>query len=312
MLTGAHPPMAPGPSLEFMQDLWVRQIFCTTGHALLVYDYLLTLEDELCYIWNRPWTVVKVMFLINRYGNLLVQTFIRLEEAGLLSHNSRVFCQCFTLFTSCSMGLSAESIHIIVLMRTWAIWGTHKRVAHIIMWSYISYILVLMGTAMYGAVTDHFEFMHLDVTHICIATTPSYIWLICCGGFILDTVLFALTMRCLRIYSREFRSLYPCDLLHILARDAIIFFIVSMSTNAISTVSWTVYANSPKCFIAKAFAIPLVSVAGQRLVLNLRGAERRAYATRDLSREVDRQLEAFAAADCPCRDDVDHLESGPK
>jgi hypothetical protein len=51
---------------------------------------------QLCYIWNRPWTVVKVMFLINRYGNLIVQTFIRLEEAGFLSHNSQVVCRSFT------------------------------------------------------------------------------------------------------------------------------------------------------------------------------------------------------------------------
>ncbi|KAG2082821.1 hypothetical protein BD769DRAFT_1398275, partial [Suillus cothurnatus] len=239
-------------SLEFMQDLWVRQIFCTTGHMLLVYDYLLTLEDEVCYIWNRPWTVVKVMFLINRYGNLIVQTFIRLEEAGLLSHNSQVFCQCFELFTSCCMGLSAESIHIIVLMRTWAIWGTHKRVASIIMWSYISYILVLMGTAMYGATTSHFQFMHLDMTNICIGTAPR--------NFSLSTLLIS------SIYSVETQSYFSL------------------------------------------FAIPLLSVAGQRLVLNLRGSERRTYATQDLSREVDRQLEAFAAADCPCRDDMDHLE----
>jgi hypothetical protein len=49
------------------------------------------------------------------------------------------------------------------------------------------------------------------------------------------------------------------------------------------------------------FANPLLSVAGQRLVLNLRGLKTRSYATRNLSREVDRQLEAqfeaFGAAD---------------
>ncbi|KAG2032966.1 hypothetical protein BDR03DRAFT_968580 [Suillus americanus] len=302
--------MAPSP--EFMQDLWVRKIFSTTGHTLLVYDYFLTLKDEVCYIWNRPWTVVKVMFIINRYGNLIGQTFIQLEEVGFLSHGSQVFCQRFAFVTACFMALSAESIHIIVLMRTWAIWGTQKRVANILIWSYVSYILVLMGTATYGAITSHLQFAQLDVTHICVTTAPSYIWLICCGSFILDAVLFVSTMRCLRVYSREFQSLYPSDLLHILVRDAIIFFIVSMSSNAITAVFWTVYADNPKCFIAKGFATPLVSVAGQRLVLNLRSSEGRTYSTRDLSREVDRQLEAFTAADSPCQNDTGHPESGQR
>ncbi|KAG2746750.1 hypothetical protein P692DRAFT_2036880 [Suillus brevipes Sb2] len=297
-------------SPEFMQDLWVRKILSTIGHTLLVYDYFLTLKDEVEYIWNRPWTVVKVMFLINRYGNLIGQTSIRLEEAGLLSHGSQMFCNRFTFFTSCFMVLSTESIHIIVLMRAWAIWGTRKRVANILIWSYVSYVLVLTGTATYSMTTRHDQFLQLDVTHICIGGTPSYAWLICCGSFVLDTILFVLTMRSLQICSREFQCLYPSDLLHVLVRDAIVFFIFSTLSNALSTAAWTAYAHNPKHFIAKAFATPLLSVAGQRLVLNLRGLKGRAYTTQDLSCEVDRQLEAFAAADSPSRDDMGHPGSG--
>ncbi|OJA17249.1 hypothetical protein AZE42_12567, partial [Rhizopogon vesiculosus] len=85
--------------VQFAQDLWVRLAFTTAGHTFLVYDYFLTLDDEISYIWNSPWTVVKVLFLVNRYGNLVVQTYIRLEEAGLLAHNSESFCLSFALLT---------------------------------------------------------------------------------------------------------------------------------------------------------------------------------------------------------------------
>ncbi|KAG2066984.1 hypothetical protein BDR04DRAFT_890628 [Suillus decipiens] len=298
--------MAPSP--EFMQDLWVRRIFSTTGHTLLVYDYLLTLKDEAYYIWNRPWTVVKVLFLINRYGNLIGQTFIQLEEAGLLSHGSQVFCHRFTLSTSFFMFLSTESIHIIVLMRTWAIWGTQKRVANVLIWSYISYVLVLTGTAAYSATTRHTQFLQLDVTNICFGTISNYVWLVCFGSFILDTLLFVLTMRSLWIYSEGFQSLYHSDLLYILVRDTIMFFIVSMLSNALRMTALTAYSNNPKNFIAKAFATPLVSVAGQRLVLNLQDLNWRTYTPQDLSCEVDRQLEAFPAADPPSQDDIGHPE----
>ena len=40
------------------------------------------------------------MFLVNRYGNLVGQTYIRLEEAGFLAHNSRFVCGIFPKYTS--------------------------------------------------------------------------------------------------------------------------------------------------------------------------------------------------------------------
>ncbi|KAG8742328.1 hypothetical protein FRC12_015394 [Ceratobasidium sp. 428] len=37
------------------------------GYVLLLYDYLLTLPDEVRLIWPTSWSLVKVLFLINRY-----------------------------------------------------------------------------------------------------------------------------------------------------------------------------------------------------------------------------------------------------
>jgi hypothetical protein len=42
-------------------------------------------------------------------------------------------------------------------------------------------------------------------------------------------------------------------------------------------------------------SFPLLSLVGQRLVLNLRGLQTRHYTTHDLSREVDRQVAELAA-----------------
>jgi hypothetical protein len=59
------------------------------------------------------------------------------------------------------------------------------------------------------------------------------------------------------------------------------------------------------------FAIPVLSMAGQHLVLNLRSLKTRTYETHDLSREVDRQLEAFGEADLSIAlDDIGDPEIG--
>ncbi|KAG1735944.1 uncharacterized protein EDB91DRAFT_546988 [Suillus paluster] len=282
-------------SPQFMEDVWVRRSFSSAGHTLLVYDFCLTFSDEIWYIWNAPWTVVKVMFLINRYGNLAGQTFIRLEEAGLLAHNSQEFCQHFALSTSYFMILSSESIHILVLMRAWAIWGTRTGVSKILVGSYVSYVLILLGAATYGAShSPDAKFHYLDLIQICVGAMPKYVWTCYVGSFVLDIGVFVLTMQSLRRYSRDFECLYPSKLLHLLVRDAIVFFVISMFNDAMILSSWTAYSHNPKYFLAKGFSCPLLSVAGQRLVLNLRGLKTRTYSTHDLSLEVDRQLEGFA------------------
>ncbi|OAX31930.1 hypothetical protein K503DRAFT_777168, partial [Rhizopogon vinicolor AM-OR11-026] len=241
------------------------------------------------YIWNSPWTVVKVLFLVNRYGNLVGQTYIRLEEAGLLANRSLSFCLSFALLSSYFMILSSASIHILVLVRASAIWGSRKRVTQILIMGYMGYVLILIGGTTYG-ITIRVNFKHLDLVNVCVGAMPT--------SFVLDTLVFILTLRTLRKYSREFQYLYPSGLLHILVRDAMMFFVVSIFSDTLTIVSWTAYAQDPRYFLPKAFAIPLLSVAGQRLVLNLKRLKARTYTTRDLSREVDRQLEGFAEPDC--------------
>ncbi|KAG2157700.1 uncharacterized protein EDB93DRAFT_808902 [Suillus bovinus] len=290
--------------LQFMEDLGVRESFSTAGHTLLLYDYFLTFGEEVDYIWDSPWTVVKITFLLSRYGNLIGQTTIRLEEAGLLAHHSQNFCRDFAIFTSCFMFVSIESMHILVLLRTWVIWGTQKRVAKILTWSYAGYVVVMLSSSVYGLYAGDIQFQFLDVIQVCVATAPKYVWSIYAASFIFDTVLFVLTMRSLRIYSREFQQLYPSSLLRVLFRDATLFFIASVFSNTLTVISWTAFRTDPKYFLAKGFATPVLSVAGQRLVLNLRGLQTRSYATRDLSREVDRQLRAFADVGSPGLDDV--------
>jgi hypothetical protein len=41
------------------------------------------------HIWYAPWTTVKALFLLNRYGTLIGQSFLVLGELGILSHGSR-------------------------------------------------------------------------------------------------------------------------------------------------------------------------------------------------------------------------------
>ncbi|OAX36204.1 hypothetical protein K503DRAFT_320674 [Rhizopogon vinicolor AM-OR11-026] len=297
--------------VSFAVAVWVRTTFSSAGFTLLVYDYVLTLRDEVTYIWNAPWTVVKVMFFINRYGNLAAQTFISLEESGLLADNSQSFCRKFALITTIFMLLSSESIHILVLMRAWAIWGTRERTKKIFIWSYVIYCLVQLGGAMGTLNRRHiFYFQYLDVVGVCVGRMPKFVWLSTFGRLGSFAMSSFHILKTIKLHSQEFRVLYPSGLVHVLVRDAIIFFVVSILSDGLTIASWTAFSDSPKYLLAKGFANPLLSVAGQRLVLNLRGLKTRTYETRDLSCEVDRQIQAAFGNVTALDNDDPEIEQG--
>ncbi|KAH7909564.1 hypothetical protein BJ138DRAFT_1155039 [Hygrophoropsis aurantiaca] len=280
--------------VSFSEGLRVRGAFGVAGYTVFVWEHILTLKEEVRYIWQAPWTVSKASFLVSRYGNLVCLTFVRIEEAGLLSHGSGVWCHKFNLFAAVYMIVSGESIHILVLMRAWAIWGCTKRVMVSLTSIYVTYLLLLVAMAIFGSTQTSFDtFEYLDEIDVCASIIPPHMWTLLIANLVLDATFLVLTMRSLRKYSCVCRHLYPSQLLHQLVKDAFTFFLVSTLNNIITALMWTVYPTNPDNIVVLTFTIPILSITGQRLVLNLRGLQTRSYATGDLSREVDRQIMAF-------------------
>ncbi|KAG9313155.1 hypothetical protein JVU11DRAFT_6605 [Chiua virens] len=103
----------PALSSTLVEQVFLRQSFALAGNSLLIYDYFITLSPEVTYIWNTPWTLVKAGFFINRYGNLIGQMYILLEEMGCLAHGSQKFCVAFRIYCSLLIVFTGESIRTV-------------------------------------------------------------------------------------------------------------------------------------------------------------------------------------------------------
>ncbi|KAH7910062.1 hypothetical protein BJ138DRAFT_153194 [Hygrophoropsis aurantiaca] len=204
----------------FMLDVWVRRFFGTAGYTFLIWDHILTLDQEVQYIWKTNWTISKTTFLLNRYINLAFQTFICIEETGILSHGSHQWCVTFKIATITYIIFALESIHVLVLMRAWAIWGCRRRIMIWLVVIYMVYLLILVALTSYEAHNVQArQFKYLDDLGICVGFMPVHAWTLFTATFALDTAVFIITMRSLRRYSRICRHLYPSTLLHRLFRD---------------------------------------------------------------------------------------------
>ncbi|EGN95800.1 hypothetical protein SERLA73DRAFT_76855 [Serpula lacrymans var. lacrymans S7.3] len=69
---------------SFANDLIIRRVFSVVGYTILVWDFILTLSREIHYIWAPKMSTVNLVFLANRYANLICQTVIIMQELAII------------------------------------------------------------------------------------------------------------------------------------------------------------------------------------------------------------------------------------
>jgi hypothetical protein len=69
------------------------------SYAILVYDYFITLDSEVSFIWPGDWTLVKYIFFVNRYLPFI--------DASLV------------LYHQLHRPLTEDDCHILYLMTGW-------------------------------------------------------------------------------------------------------------------------------------------------------------------------------------------------
>ncbi|KAL5507262.1 hypothetical protein ACEPAH_6718 [Sanghuangporus vaninii] len=100
-----------------------RIVRCTAiaSVTFLVYDHLITLPDEVRYIWGTPFSFPKLAVLANRYFPFITTGFVFYIDLFATS-----FCKRFLLIEGilfCTLFVVAEGI---LLMRIYAMWGRNR------------------------------------------------------------------------------------------------------------------------------------------------------------------------------------------
>jgi len=72
--------------------VYAERYISAVALAMYMYDYMLTFADEVQYIWRRPVTGIKILYLILRYGVFFAEFVYFQALSGLASHLSHSFC----------------------------------------------------------------------------------------------------------------------------------------------------------------------------------------------------------------------------
>ncbi|TFL06115.1 hypothetical protein BDV98DRAFT_652765 [Pterulicium gracile] len=116
--------LSPETANEIDLDVRFVTSFDVASLALLVFDYFLTLDLEVALIWPSGWSLVKVIFLINRYMPFIDVPLALYHQ--LYRPQSESSCRSLYISTAWMFILGIGLTEFVLVYRTWALYDNSK------------------------------------------------------------------------------------------------------------------------------------------------------------------------------------------
>ncbi|KAJ7142928.1 hypothetical protein C8R44DRAFT_761407 [Mycena epipterygia] len=268
------------------------------GFMILVYDHLLTLDDEVKYIWSAPSTLAKWLFLILRYMVPIFVSAQMIADSGVAPVTiSDTVCKGWIVFQTYAGVLSISISNFLVLMR---IWTTLPRGHRIITWSLVLFFIVQLANfivttwlTVYNIPLINFQ----PMAGLCGFTAkPNTVGLWVPGlGF--EIIVFVTV--CWNALERP-RALQSPDadpaVSRLLFRDGVAYFIILFGLR-LTNVVFAIVTPTSLVFVAIYFTWSCTTLTTSRLIINSRREASKAAALCELQRSMS-LLDETQSTDC--------------
>ncbi|KAJ7777785.1 hypothetical protein B0H14DRAFT_3587215 [Mycena olivaceomarginata] len=144
-----------------LENVLTTRYLSAAGYVVLLYDHLLTLDDEVKYVWSAPGTIAKVLFLTLRYmvplfltGETIMVSWLSqclmLREppssnkvAGFGLELALPSCKTWISLATYAGWFSITMSNFLVLLR---IWTTLPRGHRLITWSLVFFLVMQLAS----------------------------------------------------------------------------------------------------------------------------------------------------------------------
>ncbi|ESK86085.1 hypothetical protein Moror_9342 [Moniliophthora roreri MCA 2997] len=223
--------------------------------TIILFDHLITLDDEVELIWKSSWSIGKVLFFINRYYTL-----------------ASVICHRFFYWQG-STGLFACMIaEIILQMRLYALYFLNRRVLAIMVTTFIltsASAAAIMGVVLSG-VEAKSKIPFIPTTFCFPSNVPHYFYAFWIPILTFETVLCSLALfrgyQTFRTSGSPFQS--GQRLIGVLIRDSVVYFLVMFATYLTNLLVWVWDINYLEVTVG--FSVAMSCVLGNRVIINVR------------------------------------------
>ncbi|KAG2014256.1 hypothetical protein CC2G_011091 [Coprinopsis cinerea AmutBmut pab1-1] len=225
--------------------------------VLLVYDYLLTFDLEIEFVWKSRWNAVKVLFLLTRYLPFL-------ELLPLINYvfmDGEWWYQCETTYRAIGwmQVIGVICAEVLLSIRIWAVWDRSRRVGiFLTLFALVSFGL-LMGLAnIYFQSVRYFKLPQPHGHHCLSIRVGNNLYIVSLWVIILiyDTVLISLlvvrgipclraALNCFRLQNAVFRYglIYYFYLFVLTVMNVVIMLLLPFEyINILATIERTMYS----------------------------------------------------------------------
>ncbi|GBE89018.1 hypothetical protein BKA93DRAFT_343936 [Sparassis latifolia] len=231
--------------------------------CFLIWDTIIHFSDEVEYIWQRPNSYVKWMYVFVRHVPYLVQGSILTLIAS--SYTGRVWspkqCSDWIIYQVSTMQAITMAVDTILIIRIHAMYNRNKMI--------LSTVLFLFLLECAGMVTVlALTIPKMTFTTGCIITsTPSHFVVFWILSLVFETVLFALTL--FKFWGSVTCTLGKHSVVYVLFRDGIWAYAIIFVVMLLNTLMYDLVKNALAgvCFF---WELAVMSFAGSHVLLNLR------------------------------------------
>jgi len=234
--------------------------------SILVYDYILTFGDEVRYIWRRPISNIKVLYLMLRYSVLVAELVYFQALSGLSTHLTHDFCVGSFIVVASVGSIALALANYVMLIRVYTLWDHRKWVLQTL---YVCYVLSVCATIAFVVATcvELIPRMIYDpiIFRMCliVGRTPYWIGIWLSQGFF-DVFLFVLTL--FNAASRPRRA--NVKIITDLRRDGCVFYLALFGGRFLN-IALSIPTSQEYYPIAVSLVLSLTTVTVTRLVLRV-------------------------------------------
>ncbi|KAJ7041564.1 hypothetical protein C8F04DRAFT_1079269 [Mycena alexandri] len=235
--------------------------------TIVVYDYALTVKQEVARFWGPKLTWGTALFYLNRYSALFGTMPVVIEYFMTTTDPKRIaLCHALSRYHTYFALLSQILVAVMLIMRTYALYERNKYTLLLTVGVTLAAIIVALSVTLTGSDLNTLD-AHLR-TFGCPSPTPhatnlrdAAAW----GGMLVfDVMIFSLT-----VYKALKHDVRAGSLFSVLLRDGSLYFIIMIASNAVNIGTYTM-AGPILSGCGTTMTNALSSVVISRLMLNLR------------------------------------------
>ncbi|KAF9007741.1 hypothetical protein BDZ89DRAFT_1168438 [Hymenopellis radicata] len=253
---------------EALRHLRLVTYFDVSATALYVFDYLLTLEQEVELIWGSEWTITKLLYLVTRYSPFVNAGVILWQQ--LTPNMSAENCVLVVKMDGWMATAGIMLAEVILTLRTWAIWNRHRFLTVCMPALFLVYSVV--GFTVMGIFLSSLKFLILPLPDLkgCLvsAGNPIFRW-----DFIIIMIYEAVMLLLMVVKSyqqfREAREIGSSRLLHVVLKDGIIYYLYLSVLNIMNVIVISILAPDLATLIAELERV-IHGMLACRVITNIR------------------------------------------